>query len=125
MQRRQRALGLLAMGLTLACGAPKGTTTAPGTGAEAADTPVATPHPPVWRAEHLATTPLSAIWGSGRGDVYAVGLAGTILHSANGETWSAQTSGVSVPLEALWGSGNEDIYAVGYNGTILHSVDGG
>jgi hypothetical protein len=62
---------------------------------------------------------LRGVWGSGPTDLYAVGLAGTLLH---GDTNALQPapSGTQVPLFAVWGSGPSDVYAVGGSGTILH-----
>jgi photosystem II stability/assembly factor-like uncharacterized protein len=66
------------------------------------------------------------IWGSSIKDLYAVGNAGTILHSADaGKTWDAQSSGTSENLLSIWGSSAKDIYAVGKAGIILHSIDAG
>ena len=62
---------------------------------------------------------LSAIWGSGPGDIYAVGGNGTIVHY-DGSAWSIMNSGTTHWLLGIWGSGPSDIYAVGSGGTILH-----
>ena len=61
------------------------------------------------------------MWGSGPGDVYAVGLGGTIVRSAGKGDWSAEPSPTPITLTAVWGSAASDVYAVGYGGTILHS----
>jgi hypothetical protein len=68
---------------------------------------------------------LKGISGTGPNDIYAVGAAGTILHSSDGSTWTAQDSGTTVSLFRIWGSGPSDVYAVGQNGTILHSKGDG
>lgn len=60
---------------------------------------------------------------------WAVGDAGTILHTSDGGTnWAAQVSGTIENLNALVRVGSTSgtlIWAVGGNGTILHTVDGG
>ncbi len=65
------------------------------------------------------TNALRSVWGSGSGNVYAVGAYGTIVHSSGG-AWSANPGGTSNALRAIWGSGPNDIYAVGDSGTIMH-----
>jgi photosystem II stability/assembly factor-like uncharacterized protein len=60
------------------------------------------------------------VWGSGPGNVVAVGTGGTVLHY-DGNTWTAMEQIYGAPyLSAVWGSGPEDIFAVGENGTVLH-----
>src|SRR5262245_15083651 len=109
-----RALPLLVAGLISACGtqgdtrpaAPPPAGTAPGS---APATPPA--GPPTWRLEvpRRDDVPpikrgLIAVWGSGRGDVYAVGVYGTILHTADGgEAWEPRHSGTTENLNAIWG----------------------
>jgi hypothetical protein len=66
----------------------------------------------VWSVATSGTTAtLSAIWGSGSNDVWAVGDAGTILHW-NGQAWSPVASGTTDALAGLWGSGPNDVWAV-------------
>jgi hypothetical protein len=71
------------------------------------------------------TSQVLGLWGSGSGDVYAVGEGGTIYHSTGNGTWTSQTSGTSQDLSAVWGSGSGDVYAVGASGTVLHSTGTG
>jgi len=63
-------------------------------------------------------TPLLAARGGGRGDIFAVGSAGAIVHF-NGSAWSAMTSGTTQTLLGVWGSGPGNVFAVGRGGTIL------
>lgn len=67
-----------------------------------------------------STTVLTAVWGSSANDVYVVGTSGTILHSSDGTTFTAEPSGVTFNLNGVGGSGPNDVYAVGDHGTILH-----
>jgi photosystem II stability/assembly factor-like uncharacterized protein len=74
---------------------------------------------------------LRAIWGSGATDVWAVGEAGTIVHTRGDGAWTAQPSGVSDDLHGVWGAGARDLYVVGavampsWTGSVLRSHDGG
>jgi hypothetical protein len=62
---------------------------------------------------------LFGVWGSGWGDVYAVGYQGQIVRCI-GSTWSALGGQPSTDLFHVWGSSPADVYAVGENGVILH-----
>jgi hypothetical protein len=67
----------------------------------------------VWSAAANVTgtpTSLSAIWGSGPDDIWAVG-SGTIMHW-NGQSWSVVVNGTMGVLEGIWGSGPDDVWAV-------------
>ena len=67
---------------------------------------------------------LRDVWGSGPGDVFAVGLDNLILHSANdGATWAARACPPGNFL-GVGGSG-PDVFAVGLAGGILHSGNDG
>jgi len=57
------------------------------------------------------TANLSAVWGSGPNDVWAVGDNGTIVRW-NGAVWSPVASGTTNDLLGIWGSGPDDIWAV-------------
>jgi len=82
--------------------------------------------PAPWQKLELPKSPaLVAIWGSSASDVYVVGAKGTILHSTDGTTFTAQTSGTKQDLRSVWGSSKADVYAVGMAGTIVHTSDGG
>ncbi|MSP60217.1 MAG: hypothetical protein EXR72_07725 [Myxococcales bacterium] len=67
---------------------------------------------------------LSAVWGTGQGEIYAVGGGGTIVYSANnGQTWSVKSI-TQQWLSGVWGSGPNDVYVVG-NQVIYRSVNKG
>ena len=55
---------------------------------------------------------LTAAWASSARDVWAVGVAGTILHF-DGSRWSCVPSGTSQDLRTVWGSGPDDVWAAG------------
>src|SRR6185369_14272714 len=63
------------------------------------------------------------IWGSGPGDVYAVGDAGVIVRY-DGNAWSPIDIGITFSSRAsfngIWGSSARDIFVVGDDGVILH-----
>src|SRR5262245_47950666 len=65
---------------------------------------------------------ITDIWGSGPGDVYAVGRDGTIAHS-NGAyfDWEVQAKLATLRFVGIWGSGPADVYAAAWDGVILHS----
>lgn len=68
-----------------------------------------------------STVVLEGIWGSGPGDVWAVGDKGTIRHYAAGASrWSIEKSDATAWLHAVWGTSASDVWAVGDEGTILH-----
>ena len=60
---------------------------------------------------------LSAVWGSGPNDVWAVGY-NMIVHW-DGTAWSMSPADVG-PLDGVWGSSRTDVWAVGSAGAILH-----
>jgi hypothetical protein len=67
------------------------------------------------------------VWGSGPGDVWAVGNQHTPVTKSVGATdhwdgtaWSAFPSGTANTLNAVWGSGASDAWAVGDHGAIEH-----
>jgi hypothetical protein len=68
-----------------------------------------------------AQSSLSAVWGSGPGDVWAVGDAAAALHW-DGRSWTAVPFGFELvgSLDAIWGSGPRDVFAVGGGGVIVH-----
>jgi hypothetical protein len=76
----------------------------------------------VWLPAALPAGPaLTAVWASGPGEVWAVGLSGRILHySGSTSTWAAVASGTPATLTAIWGEAPNDLWAVGQQGTILH-----
>ncbi len=77
-----------------------------------------------WRADPLAaaTGELTAVWGSGASDVWAVGAGFTIVHF-DGSAWRTGPTapdGVSADLLAVGGSGRGDVYVVGRGGFVGH-----
>lgn len=63
-----------------------------------ADLGSATPPAPQapWKIENSGTTTdLTAVWGSGAHDVYAIGAGGTILHSTGAGDWTRQDAGTT------------------------------
>ena len=69
---------------------------------------------------------LRAVWGRGANDVFAVGLAGTILHF-NGTKWSAAPTGEGgAPpqvLRGIWGPPGQNVtYIVGWDGILMRMV---
>jgi hypothetical protein len=66
-----------------------------------------------------------AIWGSGPNDIYAVGRAGSLVHSVGDGTWQSQETNTSADLKGIWGSGSNDIYVATTANLILHSAGDG
>lgn len=66
---------------------------------------------------------LLSTWGSGAGDVWAVGGApdaGVAMHY-DGSAWAERPIGLDVPLlDWVFGFGPDDVWMVGNEGTILH-----
>lgn len=63
---------------------------------------------------------LTAVWGSGKNDVWAVGSGGTIAHW-DGSAWKQTPTGVKNTLRAVWGTGPTDVWVVSMTDTILHT----
>ncbi len=82
--------------------------------------------PPTWSAMPVLTKEsLRSVWGSAAGDVFVVGLTGTILHFDGTKPlgfpwWSAMTAKTSQHLTGVWGSAPFDVFAVGNKGVVLH-----
>ena len=69
---------------------------------------------------------LTAIWGNGKNDVWAVGAAGTAIHW-DGQTWKPYPVPTNHTLFGVWGSGAGDLwtastYTAAFRGTI-HEAD--
>jgi hypothetical protein len=64
---------------------------------------------------------LLCIWGSSSSDVFADGLAGTMLHY-DGHSWAKMNSGTTDVLRGIWGSSNSDVFVAGYQS--IHHYDG-
>lgn len=68
-----------------------------------------------------SSQPFESIWGASAGDVWAVGLGGTVCRFSAGATkWTNVTTPTTQPLHGVWGSGPADLWVVGDAGTILH-----
>src|SRR5205085_2076630 len=61
----------------------------------------------------------SGVWGSGAGDVWAVGDRGLLLHW-DGLDWKTASPGTSRDLKKVWGSSANDVWIGGNDGVILH-----
>lgn len=72
-----------------------------------------------WQRPTLFGTSLLGVWGSSPSDVWAVGVAGTIVRY-DGTKWALVQSGTGPDLRAVWGSSASDVWFVGAGGTILH-----
>ncbi len=64
---------------------------------------------------------LTAIWGSGKTDVWAVGTTGTIVHF-DGAEWKPIPSGTNQTLRGVWGSGPSDVWIVSTPTLVLHGA---
>lgn len=62
---------------------------------------------------------LLGVWGSGKGDAWAVGDRGRVLRR-DGGGWRVADPGPREYLAGVWGSGPNDVFATGYNGRVLH-----
>jgi hypothetical protein len=73
-----------------------------------------------WTASALpaGTLSLYQAWGTPGGDVWAVGLNGTIMRRMGGQ-WRSVPSGASANLSGVWGSAADDVWAVGTMGAVL------
>ncbi len=68
-----------------------------------------------WIVDDLGTTAaISAVWGRGPSDVYAVS-AGGVVYRFDGSTWSAQYSVQGVKFNDVVGTSSNEIWAVGYH----------
>jgi hypothetical protein len=61
---------------------------------------------------------LFSLWGSGPGDVWAVGASGAVLHW-DGAAWATQAA-AGVDVNTVWGLGPGDLWLVSANGVVLH-----
>ncbi len=77
---------------------------------------------PVWTEfDTQSADVLYAVWGSGPGDVWAVGDNGAIRHFTAGATrWTIVESPTTAKLRGVWGSGPSDVWAVGADGALIH-----
>lgn len=79
-----------------------------------------------WNIVYDSGTELTAIWGSGPSDVWAVGgrFTSGFMRHWDGAAWEAVGGGPE-PLYGIWGTGPDDVWAVGASGQIRHQTDGG
>ena len=70
---------------------------------------------------------ISRIWGTGAGSVWAIGSAGTVMHSSGNGQW--QPAGLGVPgtsnMISIWGPSADDLFLGGTAGTFLQSTNNG
>jgi hypothetical protein len=68
------------------------------------------------------------LWGSGPGDVYAVGVSMTnlgMVYQGSAASWASQGISPAVyALRSVWGAGPSSIHAVGLTGTHISSAGG-
>jgi len=64
---------------------------------------------------------LTAVWGTSKSDVWAVGSGGTIIHY-DGSAWTATPTGLENTFHAVWGSGPNDVWVVSSTGVVLHGT---
>lgn len=62
---------------------------------------------------------ISAVWGSGPGDVWFAGERGVVLRW-DGTRLSPRVAPTSVGIDAVWGSGPSDVWFAGESGVVLH-----
>ncbi|MGM0577239.1 MAG: hypothetical protein ACQEXJ_16050 [Myxococcota bacterium] len=73
-----------------------------------------------WTEQAVPTTQhIRGVWGSAADDVWAVGLAGLILHY-DGEEWIKLDPPSGEAMETVWGSAADDVWAAGADGTVFH-----
>ncbi len=63
---------------------------------------------------------LTAIWGSSKNDVWAVGSGGTIVHW-DGAKWTATPASVKNTFNAIWGSGPDNVWIASATDTVFHA----
>lgn len=83
---------------------------------------------PTWQLVHEGNDDLTfhAIQFTDEKNGWMIGNSGSILHSSDGgETWAAQTSGVSATLYDISFIDNQTGWVCGMEHTILKTVDGG
>lgn len=81
--------------------------------------PDSLPKPKVWGACSDSTqNELSALWGTGVGDVMVASVKGEVLRH-DGLRWKASTTGASGAIQAGWGASAKAHFAVGAAGLVL------
>ena len=78
-----------------------------------------------WTTRHQSGSLEKVVYSETLGLFVAVGASGKILTSADGTTWTSQTSGVSISLNGVCYDDNNNLFVVvGASGTILTSSNG-
>ena len=73
-----------------------------------------------WSQQSVPTTQhLRSVWGSSGADIWAVGLAGAIVHF-DGVAWTKFDTPAPGALLAVWGRGPDDVHAAGEGGLLIH-----
>lgn len=67
------------------------------------------------------TTPLQAAWGRNIGNMYVVGLDGTVLVRRDGGDFQSIDGGPKIYLRDIWGLSMGDAYIVGWGGIVAHT----
>jgi hypothetical protein len=67
---------------------------------------------------------LTAVWGTSKNDVWAVGSGGAVIHF-DGSKWKDRSLETTSTLFSIGGSGPNDAWIVGTYGTILHRTASG
>lgn len=67
---------------------------------------------------------LTAVWGTSKNDVWAVGSGGALIHF-DGSAWKDESLDTTRTLFSIGGSGPDDAWIVGTYGTVLHRTGGG
>ena len=81
-----------------------------------------------WYVQASSTTnDLNGVYSVADGrNVWAVGNAGTIVHTANaGANWAIQPSSTGFTLNAVWFTSASEGWAAGNSGTVMHTTNAG
>jgi hypothetical protein len=70
-----------------------------------------------WELQNGIHNPMSCLWGTGPGNVYAAGLNGSILHYSGGTEWNPHFMLPGITWRGLWGASADTVYAVGSTGS--------
>lgn len=71
-------------------------------------------------AELSSFSSLTAVWGSGKNDVWAVGSNGAVIHW-DGASWVTTSTNRANTFNAVWGSGPNDVWIASATDTIFHA----
>ena len=78
-----------------------------------------------WQEQYSSGSIIAGLWCAGPNLCWAVGSTGQILHTTDGETWTAQNAGTTADLLAVCFSDNQNGMVCGFDGTILRTNNGG